>query len=146
MDSARTLHLFDTFEGFDQKDLAIENSANPGHSTDFSDTGVETVTKFIDGNDNIFFHRGYFPQTAETLPDHIYAFVHLDADLYKPTLAGLQYFFPRLTNGGVIIIHDYNHNWEGVTKAVNEFVTTISENPVEVSDWQGSIMIVKNKK
>ncbi|MEO8174364.1 MAG: TylF/MycF/NovP-related O-methyltransferase [Sediminibacterium sp.] len=146
MDSSRKLHLFDTFEGFDRKDLAQENNSNPGHSIDFSDTGVEMVTKFIEGNDNIFFHRGYFPQTTENLQDQAYAFVHLDADLYKPTLAGLQYFYPRLSAGGIIIIHDYNHNWEGVAKAVNEFVLTIPENPVEVSDWQGSIVIIKSKK
>ncbi len=94
MDPTRKLHLFDTFEGFDQKDLAHESSSNPGHSIDFSDTGVETVAKFIEGNENIIFHKGYFPQTTETLPDQLYAFVHLDADLYQPTLAGLRYFYP----------------------------------------------------
>ncbi len=146
IDPSRNFHLFDTFEGFDQKDILHEDSSNPWHSIDFSDTGVEIVMKFIDGNNNIIFHKGYFPVTTENLPHQTYAFVHLDADLYKPTLAGLQYFYPRLSNGGVIIIHDYNHNWGGVTKAVDEFVQTIPENPIAVSDWQGSVMIVKNKK
>ncbi|MEJ0056542.1 MAG: hypothetical protein WDN75_13355 [Bacteroidota bacterium] len=51
-----------------------------------------------------------------------------------------------MTEGGVIIVHDYNHNWEGVTKAVNEFLLTIPENPVEISDWQGSVMITRDKR
>ena len=34
-------------------------------------------------------------------------FVHLDVDLYAPTLASLEYFVPRLVDGGVIICDDY---------------------------------------
>jgi O-methyltransferase len=146
MDPTRKFHLFDTFEGFDQKDLAAENPESPGLSIDFSDTGLDSVKNFIDGNDNIFVHKGYFPSTTENLGNELYSFVHLDADLYNPTLTGLHYFYSRLSEGGIIIVHDYNHNWEGVTKAVDEFVATIPENPIEISDWQGSIMIIKNKK
>ncbi|NOT75878.1 MAG: methyltransferase [Cyclobacteriaceae bacterium] len=145
IDNTRPLHLFDTFEGFNKQDLEIENSNHTNYSIDFSDTEIELVSKFIKGNDNILFHKGYFPVTAENLRQEIFAFVHLDADLYKPTLAGLEFFYPRLSPGGVIIVHDYNHNWQGVTNAVDEFVKTIPENLMEISDWQGSIMIIKNK-
>lgn len=145
MDPSRRLHLFDTFEGFNKKDIEHETTTDANHSTDFSDTTVESVIKFIDGNTNIVFHKGYFPVTAENMIVEKYAFVHLDADLYKPTLSGLHYFYPLLTEGGVIIIHDYNHTWEGVTKAVDEFSKTISETLVEIPDWQGSVMIVKSR-
>lgn len=144
MDPSRRLHLFDTFEGFNKKDLEHENVKDANHSIDFSDTSVESVTKYIDGNTNIVFHKGYFPDSAENLITEKYAFVHLDADLYKPTLSALHYFYPLLADGAVIIIHDYNHTWEGVTKAVDEFSKTIPESPVEIPDWQGSVMIVKN--
>jgi O-methyltransferase len=146
MDSERSLHLFDTFQGFAKEDIKLEQPSNPNLHTDFSDTSIEQVKKFVDGNANVFFHVGYFPSTTEKLTDKQYAFVHLDADLYQPTLAGLRYFYPRLTPGGLILIHDYNHNWSGVTKAVDEFLTTIPEGPVELMDWQGSLMIIKNKK
>ncbi|CAN5298421.1 hypothetical protein BH09BAC3_BH09BAC3_18570 [soil metagenome] len=145
MDDSRVFHLFDTFEGFDKRDLAVESSTAPDHSIDFSDTTVESVASFIDGNTNIVIHSGYFPGTASTIQETNYALVHLDADLYQPTLAGLHYFYRRLSPGGVIIIHDYNHNWEGVTKAVDEFVKIIPESLIELTDWQGSVMIVKNK-
>ncbi len=142
----RSFHLFDTFEGFAKEDLKLEHASNPNLTTDFSDTTVEQVKKFIDGNVNVLFHPGYFPSTAEKLKDEKYAFVHLDADLYQPTLTGLQYFYPRLTPGGLILVHDYNHTWSGVTKAVDEFIKTIPEGPVELMDWQGSLLIIKNKK
>jgi O-methyltransferase len=145
IDSTRRLHLFDTFEGFSRQDLTNEKIDEVNRSVDFADTTVETVIRFINGNSNIIVHKGYFPATAQNLPEEKYAFVHLDADLFNPTAAGLEYFYPRLSAGGVIIIHDYNHTWEGVTKAVDEFLTTIPESLVAISDWQGSAMIVKSK-
>lgn len=144
IDPSRHFHLFDTFEGFDNKDLEAEKLDTTG-LIDFSDTDVESVTTFIGGNENLVFHPGYFPKTTENLPEEKYALVHLDADLYNPTLSGLRYFYPRLSEGGVIIIHDYNHSWEGVTKAVDEFISTIPESLVPLADWQGSVMILKNK-
>ena len=145
MDSSRILHLFDTFEGFTKEDLALEKSDEKINAIDFSDTSVESVRKYIDGNDNIIFHKGRFPSTTENLTAGKFAFVHLDADLYQPTLAALRYFYPRMVAGGVIIIHDYNHNWDGARKAVNEFMTEIPETLIEIADWQGSAMIVRNK-
>lgn len=144
MDPLRRLHLFDTFEGFNKNDLENEHVNDTNHAIDFSDTSTESVTKYIDGNTNIVFHKGYFPDTTKNLVVEKFAFVHLDADLYKPTLSALHYFYPLLTNGGVIIIHDYNHTWQGVSKAVDEFSKTIAESLVEIPDWQGSVMIVKN--
>ena len=145
MDNSRVFHLFDTFEGFDKRDIDVESSPDLNHSIDFSDTTVESVISFIEGNDNIIAHKGYFPETVSAVQDTNFALVHLDADLYQPTLAGLNYFYPRLSPGGIIIIHDYNHHWEGVRKAVDEFANSIPESPIELTDWQGSIMIIKNK-
>ena len=145
MDSSRTLHLFDTFEGFDESDLTQENTEDKKYSTDnFSDTSLEAVKEFIDGNENVKFHKGFFPDSTKGVNKQNYAFVSLDADLYAPTKAGLEYFYPKLTAGGVIIVHDYNHTWDGCRKAIDEFAATIPETLVEIPDWQGSVMIIKN--
>lgn len=147
MTENRTLHLFDTFKGFDEKDLLQENKQGGRYTTnEFSDTDLETVKKHIGGAERVIFHPGYFPDTAKGLEDATFAFVHLDADLYLPTIEGLRFFYPRLSPGGVIIVHDYNHIWEGVTKALDEFMPTIPESLIELPDWKGSVMIVKNKK
>jgi O-methyltransferase len=147
MDKDRTLHLFDTFEGFHEKDLAMEGSKGGKYtSSEFADTSEELVRNYINGGDKIVFHKGYFPDTAHGLEHEIFAFVNIDADLYIPTIEGLKFFYPRLAPGGVILIHDYNHNWEGARKAIDEFAATIPESIVEIPDWQGSAMIVKNQK
>jgi O-methyltransferase len=145
MDKSRILHLFDTFEGFSETDLQHENVQGGKYTTkEFSDTSAESVKKYINGGESIVFHKGYFPETAKGLENETFAFVNIDADLYLPTIEGLKFFYPRLSPGGVIFIHDYNHNWEGARKAVDEFSGTIPESIVELADWQGSAMIVKN--
>jgi len=145
MDPNRKLHLFDTFNGFIETDLQHENKQGGKYSTkEFSDADLETVKKYVSGGGNTVYYPGYFPETATGLENTKFAFVHLDADLYLPTIAGLTFFYPKLSPGGVIIIHDYNHTWEGIKKAVDEFITTVPESLIELPDWKGSIMIVKN--
>ena len=147
MDKTRNLHLFDTFEGFDQKDLEKETHKDERYTTDnFSDTKLEEVKAIFSESSNVFFYKGYFPETALDLKEDEFALVHLDADLYKPTIDALKYFYPKLSPGGIIIIHDYNHSWDGIRLALDEFLKTIPESLIEITDWQGSAMIVKNSQ
>ena len=146
MDNSRFLHLFDTFEGFHKQDLQLENNTEEKYCTDnFSDTSLKQVEEYMKANENVYFHSGYFPDSTANLKETVYALVHLDADLYQPTFEAMHYFYPRLSPGGVIIIHDYNHTWGGVRKAMDEFSKIIPETIVEIADWQGSGMIIKNR-
>ncbi len=146
LDPERELHLFDTFEGFKAKDLAEEKAFGkyyqPGY---FSDTDLETVQKRLGPSERLHYYPGYFPETLSDLPEQLYALVHLDADLYRPTLAALEYFYPRLAPGGLIIVHDYNHNWDGIRQALDEFVLKIPESLIYWADRQGSVQIVRQK-
>lgn len=147
MAPGRNFHLFDTFEGFTGIDLKPETGIAATYSTkDFADTSLNKVIKKIGGNpEKLKIHAGYFPQSASGLEETSYALVNLDADLYNPTKAGLEYFYPRLSTGGVIFVHDYNDKWEGLVKAVDEFAATITENLILVPDLDSTVMFVKNK-
>ena len=145
MDKDRIFYLFDTFEGFSEDDLAHENQTDDRFSTTmFADTSIDKVKMHINGNDNLRFKPGFFPDTTEGLEAEQFALVHIDADLYAPTIAALNFFYPRLNKGGIIIVHDYNHNWHGIPKAINEFIGTIPESLIEIPDQTGSAMIIKN--
>jgi O-methyltransferase len=110
----------------------------------FADTSIEQVKKYINGNENLIYKPGFFPDTTKGLDNEMFSLVHIDADLYAPTIAALNYFYPKLSKGGIIIIHDYNHDWDGIPKAINEFMVTIPETIISLPDWQGSAMIIKN--
>jgi hypothetical protein len=46
-------------------------------------------------------------------------FVHVDVDLYQPTIDSFRYFWQLVVPGGVMICDDYN--WSGAKMAVEEF-------------------------
>jgi O-methyltransferase len=145
MDQSRKFYLFDTFEGFSEKDLKYEKQKDSRFETImFSDTSIEKVKSYMNGNENLIFKPGFFPDTTKGLEGELFSFVQIDADLYAPTKSALEFFYPRLSAGGVIIVHDYNHNWDGIPKAIEGFLKTIPESIIELSDWQGSAMIIKN--
>jgi len=118
------LYLFDTFAGFDERDATFErkegySTAEAGH---FNITSEEIVLKNLPHPEMCVIRKGYFPETTEGLNEK-FCLVNLDFDLYQPTVAGLEYFYPRMVKGGVILIHDYfSIGWQGVKKAVDEFV------------------------
>lgn len=118
----RWLHLFDTFNGFHVHDLAQESSPlQTKGKVDFSDTSVEGVLARMPYPERVVVHAGHFPQTAATL-DTTFALVSLDVDLYAPTLAGLHYFLPRMSRGGILLLHDYaNPRFQGVAQAVHRY-------------------------
>lgn len=142
--------VFDTFSGFDQRDVKTESElgvdTKAGH---FSDTSLERVAKEITGSHNghetLHFKKGYFPETFDIDENVKFKFVHLDADLYNPILAGLEVFYPRLVKGGYILIHDYAGEYEGTRKAVKEFLKKNKDIIlVPMYDKVGSALIIKH--
>jgi O-methyltransferase len=141
----RTLYLFDTFEGFSGNDLSNGEEGNYSQAVvgDFHDTNIELVIARMIRPERVVIRKGYFPDTTEGLEER-FALVSLDVDLYKPTLAGLNYFYPRLSQGGCIFIHDYNNcRYKGVRSAVDEFSDTIGAPLVQLPDLAGTAILLK---
>lgn len=141
----RTLYLFDTFEGFSENDIldGEEGKHSQAAVGDFENTNIELVMSRMAHPEKVVVLKGYFPATTEGLED-TFAFVSLDVDLYKPTVAGLDYFYPRLVKGGCIFIHDYNNRrYKGVRKAVDEFTEANGVPLVQLPDFAGTAILPK---
>lgn len=146
MDPDRIFHLYDTFEGFQSRDLKVESGKAATYTPhNFADTHIDRVKQKLI-SDKFIFHQGYFPDTTKDSEDAIFALVSLDADLLNPTQAALQFFYPRLAPGGLIIIHDYNPDWPGIMQAVDAFARSIPEPIIPLTDRDNSVMICKSKK
>jgi hypothetical protein len=109
----RRMHLIDSFSGVSRsvtEDLIPTRNAN-GEVTmsEFfpegrTDTSADLVRGFFAGEfPQVAVHAGWIPAVFASLPDSPWAYVHLDVSLYEPTLASLEYFYPRLSPGGVIL-------------------------------------------
>ncbi|MEI6575436.1 MAG: TylF/MycF/NovP-related O-methyltransferase [Bacteroidota bacterium] len=144
LDPDRELHLFDSFIGFSEEDLKGETGDAATYTVkNFADTSLQKVRQFMGTSPKIHFHQGHFPETSKGLEKLSFALVSLDADLYQPTKAGLEFFYPRLNPGGLIFIHDYNYRWAGIQKAVDEFVKENSVCFVLLPDRDGTVVITK---
>lgn len=132
----KPLRLFDTFEGLpedSQQDAGV-------HRTGQYACSLESVSKYLEGYPNVTFHKGIFPESTKDVPEAQYAFAHFDVDLYDGTKACLEYFYPRMIPGGIMLSHDYSL-LEGVKKAFTEFLEDKEENVIELPSTQ--CMLIK---
>jgi O-methyltransferase len=127
---SRTLHLFDTFDGLP----AGSNVDSPKFAKGQFASKLEDVQNYLDGR-NVVFHKGLFPDTTEPVKGKTFSFVHLDADLYESTMAGLEFFYPRMAPGAILICHDYLSS-EGVNAAFGEFFVDKPEPVIELTGYQ----------
>jgi hypothetical protein len=141
-DPSRRLYLFDTFGGFDSRDLEGIDQNRPKL---YSDTSLDAVRALVRHEDLCDYRSGYFPDSAAGVPpEHRFALVHLDCDLYEPTRAALAFFYPRLEPGGLVVIHDYSSgHWPGVPQAVCEFLGDKPERVVLMPDKSGTAVFRK---
>lgn len=142
----RRLYLFDTFDGFDERDIRVERQVSSSRAAahDFSNTRDRDVLARMPYEDQVVIRKGFFPETAQGLEER-FALVSIDVDLYAPTLAGLEYFYPRLVRGGAILLHDYNSlQFDGVRKAVEEYERRHGMLPlIPLSDLHGTAVITR---
>lgn len=129
-DSMRDIWLIDSYEGLSepskedwvtQKVKGREITAPPMQKGHFA-TPLEHVQKNLAGMTNGKFAKGWIPDVFSTLPDTKWSFVHVDVDLYEPVKNCLEYFYPRLEKGAIIINDDFGSAlFPGAGQAWREF-------------------------
>jgi hypothetical protein len=142
--SGKRLFLFDTFSGFDPRDLI---GIDQVRKVDFTDTSIDYVREVVGHDASTTYLKGYFPEsiTAE-VSECRFALVHVDCDLYEPMKSALEFFYPRMPKGGMLLLHDYSSgDWAGATKAINEFSKATGEHVCLWADKSGTAMIRKSR-
>jgi hypothetical protein len=142
--SKRKLFLFDTFSGFDERDLVGYDKSKP---RDFADTSLEYVQENVGHPELTSYLKGYFPDTiSDDIRQAKFAVVHLDCDLYEPMKAALEFFHPRMPTGAMLILHDYSSRvWDGAKVAVDEFCRATGEYVSLWPDKSGTAVIRKSR-
>jgi hypothetical protein len=138
----RRCFLFDTFSGFDARDL--QNGKDTSLRTVFEDTSLDTVRDLV-GSENTVYVKGFFPDSLRQAGDiGDLALAHIDCDLESPMTAALNYFYPKIKKGGFLIMHDYSSlYWPGAKKAVDSFFKDKPEYIIPIPDKSGTCMIRK---
>jgi O-methyltransferase len=142
---SRTLYLFDTFEGFDPDDVAEEaeqGTSDIPHA--FEHTSAELALSKLEHPERAVVKKGWFPGSAADLSGERFCFVSLDVDLYRPMAAALEWFYPRLSSGGYLFVHDYNNDqYRGVKKALRQFADASDMTYTLLPDAGGTAVVAK---
>ena len=109
-----SFHIFDSFEGLskptseDRELFYLDEKKKKLISTQFSSSEVFVKDKVLKDFNFVKTYKGWIPSRFSEVKDKNFSLVHIDVDLYKPTFSSLEFFFPKLSKGGVIVCDDYN--------------------------------------
>ena len=126
------LHLFDTFEGLPQVDEI--DMVWPFYEGKFA-ASYDSVRKYIGNEGSVSFYKGIFPATSDPIKDKKFSMVNLDVDTYESTKQCLEFFYPRMSPGGIVLSHDYI-TAPGVKKAFDDFFDGRAEPVLETAGSQ----------
>lgn len=115
---SHSFYLLDTFQGFDEKYLTQnerkklqtysknEHSDKPwtmGKYEQCYDTVVRAFSRF----DNVKIIKGSIPDTLTEVKTERVAYLSIDMNCVGPEIAAIEFFWPKLVHGGIVILDDY---------------------------------------
>jgi hypothetical protein len=142
----RDIYLYDTFDGMTAPGPADNSPVDPHALQTWGEaerTGRRAWPQFFGSEvfdeastrervvatgyppHRLHFIRG---RVEETLPEQApaeLALLRLDTDWYESTRHELVHLYPRLVDGGVLIVDDYGH-WAGARRATDEFFSEVA--------------------
>lgn len=126
--TTRGIEVFDSFEGLSAPGEEDGDSWRAGDCLASIDEFEANLSGFAH---RISVHKGWIPDTLKESRSQQIALLHLDLDLYGPTLAALTYFWPRIVKGGLVICDDYGSTLcPGARAALDEFFANKTEKPL----------------
>lgn len=144
---------FDTFTNFPETKFEADKELRKTFIESDGDTSISKdqllrVLKNKNCEKNVELVAGNItktvPKFVQENPGATISLINLDVDVYEPTVTILEYLFPLLVSGGILILDDYN-SFPGETLAVNEY---FEQKQVEIQQpiFPGTPhYIVKNK-
>lgn len=159
--SDRDIYLYDTFEGMTQPTEHDVSKIDPPALETWKEAEREGTRAWPYLFDPETFNQDVVLRTLlstgypaerlhmvagtveETLParapDDI-ALLRLDTDWYESTRHELLHLYPRLADGGVLIVDDYGH-WQGARRAVDEYFAEHAPPLLARIDYTGRIAV-----
>jgi len=123
-------NIFDSFDGLSNPTKKDSNFRKLGKKKGnfeiekFSSSEKHLKNRVLQKFNFVNIYKGWIPTRFNEIECKQFSFVHIDVDMYDPTFKSLEFFFPRLVKGGIIVCDDYNlKNFDGATKAWNKYLS-----------------------
>ncbi len=133
----RQHHIFDSFEGLSEPSGADGTHWHRGDLARHEDVVRRNLAEYT----ALRLYKGWIPERFDDVADRSFSFVHIDVDLYQPTLDSLRFFFPRLSPGGILLCDDFGfQTCPGATKAVTEYLSEQPESMIALPAGGGFLI------
>lgn len=139
-DKTRRVWVADSFAGLPRPDLGQYPSDTefsqecPALAVSESEVKAN-FSKYGLLDSQVQFLKGWFKDTLPSAPVSNLAVMRLDGDLYESTMDALEALYPRLSDGGYVIIDDYGA-WKPCRQAVDDYrASNDIREPIEEVDW-----------
>jgi O-methyltransferase len=138
------VYLCDTFAGVPKAKVSTADSMYSGG--EHADTSEEVVRGLVTSLRlaNLRLLKGVFPDETGRLCSDPLRFVHVDVDVYQSGKDVLDWVWPRLLPGGVIVFDDYGfETCSGITKLVEE--QRLSADSTVIHNLNGHGILIKRQ-
>lgn len=147
----RRYYLFDSFEGLppakqiDGKDaLAWQSNKDSIYYYDnckAEELYAKEAMEMASASDYRIV-KGWFLETLSKFPlDESIALLRLDGDWYDSTMQCIEALYPKVAQGGIIIVDDY-YTWDGCSRAVHDYLSR-HQLPHRIRQAQNNCYIIK---
>ena len=142
----KRLFGFDSFEGLSEPDVIDRPDSEKVFQWAKNDMRVPIAVaqaNLASFGERVRLHPGWIPNEFDAVADDTFALLHIDVDLYDPTFASLDFFYPRMNLGGVIVCDDYGFlSCPGARMAMDDFFADKPENVVHLTSGQGIVFML----
>lgn len=125
--------IFDSFEGLselthnDLNERFTMNDEQANAQKDILTCSEDIVRANLAEFDFMQYFPGWIPSRFPDVSDSTYILVHIDVDLYQPYRDAIEFFFPRLVDGGILAFDDYGlTQFPGAKTAIDEAVAALA--------------------
>jgi hypothetical protein len=134
-------HIIDSFEGLSEPVAEDLTKGTRAKKHKFS-SPISVLKKTIAPYPNVNITKGWVPEVFKGYPKRKYRFVHIDVDIYEPTIESLRFFYDQVSQGGALMIDDYGYStFPGCRRAVDAFCKERNVNVCALST--GNAFIIK---
>lgn len=139
----KSFWLFDTYEGIPLDQISDEEQAmGRANENDMYFDCYEVTKQNFSEFPNAHLVKGRVPDTLKDVSIEQVAYLCIDMNLLAPEKAALEYFWPKLVSGGMVVFDDYG--WSGYRLQKDSHDAFARENGVEILELPtGQGLLVK---
>lgn len=132
----KKFYLYDTYEGIPEEQISErEKERSALHKyIDCYERTKGTFAKYP----RVELIRGKVPDTLPLAPIERLSYLSIDMNIAAPELAAIEYFWPKISPGGVVILDDYAFGgYDAQHETMNQFAASIGHSILTMPTGQG---------